>query len=149
MHRVATYSPGVAQIHSPLSDADYKRLADFRYALRRFLQFSENAAAGEMLTPRQHQALLVIRGRTARTTTVGVLAERLCLKHNTAVELVQRLASAGLVSKQASTNDRRAVLLDLTPEGRDRLERLTHANREELKHLGPQLGAFLESLSPS
>ena len=123
----------------PLADADYAKLAEFRHALRQFLFFSEQAAAGEKLTPQQHQALLAIRGRTPGTTTVGVLAERLCLKHHTVVELVQRLESAGLVTKKSSPDDRRAVLLSLTQEGSARLERLSRAHRAELQRIGPEI----------
>lgn len=130
---------------STLTDADYTRLAEFRYALRRFLHFSEGAAAKEDLTPQQHQALLVIRGREAGTTNVGVLAERLCLKHHTAVGLIQRLETAGLVSKQASPGDRRIMVLALTPEGAARLERLTRAHRDELEHLGPEILPLLST----
>lgn len=130
----------------PLTDADYTRLADFRHALRRFLHFSEEAVAKEMLKPQQHQVLLVIRGREPGTTTIGVLAERLCVKHHTAVELVQRLEAAGLVTKQVSPTDRRAMVLALTPEGSARLERLTRSHRNELKQRGPELLEFLSHL---
>ncbi|MFD0893450.1 MarR family transcriptional regulator [Luteolibacter ambystomatis] len=132
-----------------LIDSDYKRLADFRYALRRFLHFSERAAAQEGLKPQQHQALLAIRGREAGTTTVGVLAERLKLRHHTTVELVQRLEAAGLVSKRPSPEDRRAMVLELTLEGSARLERLSRVHRTELKHLGPEIVNFLSTLDPS
>lgn len=128
-----------------LTDADYARIADFRHALRKFLFFSEQAAAAESLKPQQHQALLVIRGRPAGTTTVGALAERLCVKHHTAVGLVQRLEMAGLVDKQPSAHDRRVMVLQLTAEGSARLERLTQAHRTELKHLGPEIAALLST----
>lgn len=130
----------------PLTEADYARLADFRYALRRFLHFSEQAAAGEMLKPQQHQALLAIRGRAAGTMTISILAERLRLKHHTTVELVQRLETAGLVSKQAGEHDRRLMVLSLTPEGSSRLERLTLAHRTELRHIGPELLRLLPDI---
>jgi DNA-binding MarR family transcriptional regulator len=136
----------MSESNEPLLDADYAKLADFRHALRRFLHFSEQAAASEKLTPQQHQALLAIRGRAPGTTMVGVLAERLCLKHHTVVELVQRLESAGLVTKKASPSDRRAMVLALTPEGSARLERLSRAHRNELKHLGPEIVNLLASL---
>ena len=129
-----------------MSDADYTRLADFRHALRRFLLFSERAAAAEGLTAAQHQALLVIRGRAAGTTTISVLAERLCLKHHTAVELTQRLEAAGLVEKQADPADRRAVILALSPEGAARLERLTLTHKSELGQIGPEILTLLQSL---
>ncbi len=75
-----------------MADIDYSRLADFRHLLRNFLNFSEKSAAAEGLAPQQHQALLAHPAGGLRVApTVGILAERLCLKHHTAVELVQRL----------------------------------------------------------
>lgn len=132
-----------------MTDSDYARLADFRFALRRFLQFSGKAAEAEGLTPVQHQALLAIRGREAGTTTIAVLAERLCLKHHTAVELAQRMEIAGLLKKFTSADDRRAVILQLTPEGARRLERLTLMHRAELRQVGPEILAIFNSLAPT
>lgn len=129
-----------------MTDGEYEKLADFRYALRRFLQFSEQAAAGEGLTAVQHQALLAIRGREAGTTTIAVLAGRLCLKHHTTVELVQRLETAGLVVKLTAADDRRAVILKLSAEGSRRLERLTLAHRSELRQVGPEILQLLNQL---
>ncbi len=36
---------------------------DFRYEIRRFLNFSENVARAAGIEPQQHQALLAIKGR--------------------------------------------------------------------------------------
>ena len=129
-----------------LKDADYARLADFRYALRCFLEFSETAVGQEGLTPQQHQALLAIRGSPEAVASVGRLAERLRIRHNTAVELAQRLELGGLISKEASVVDRRLVLLRLTAEGEEKLERLSLVHRAELKELSPQMMALFKSL---
>lgn len=133
---------------APLTDADFARLADFRHALRRFLHFSEQEAATENLTPQQHQALLAIRGRAPGTTTVGVLAERLCLKHHTTVELVQRLEKAGLLTKRPSPDDGRLLVLEATDEGTARLDRLTRSHRAQLALLGPEIMKLLSDLGP-
>ncbi|RYD37416.1 MAG: MarR family transcriptional regulator [Verrucomicrobiaceae bacterium] len=130
-----------------MSGGDYARLADFRYALRRFLQFSEQAASTEGVTPVQHQALLVIRGREEGATTIAVLAERLCLKHHTTVELAQRMEAAGLLVKLASATDRRAVILKLSDKGARCLERLTAAHRAELRQIGPEILQALKALT--
>lgn len=122
-----------------LSDADYARLADFRYALRCFLEFSEGAAAKEGLTPQQHQALLVIRGSPSAVASIGRLAERLRIRHNSAVELANRLELAGLIVRAISTGDRRSVILSLTAEGESRLEILTRVHRNELRQLKPEI----------
>ncbi|MES2659303.1 MAG: MarR family transcriptional regulator [Verrucomicrobiota bacterium] len=129
-----------------LSDADYTRLADFRYALRCFLEFSEIAAGKEGLTPQQHQALLVIRASPAGAANIGRLAERLRIRHNTAVELANRLAASGLIVREPSTEDRRAVMLKLTEEGASRLEILTHVHRNELRQLRPEIVGLFNSM---
>lgn len=131
-----------------LSDADYTRLGDFRYALRCFLEFSELAAAKERMTPQQHQALLVIRASPSAVASVGRLAERLRIRHNTAVELAQRLETAGFITRQPSPDDGRSVLLRLSAEGEAKLEVLTHVHRAELKQLRPEIMALLQSLEP-
>ncbi|MES2438167.1 MAG: MarR family transcriptional regulator [Verrucomicrobiota bacterium] len=131
-----------------LTDADYTRLADFRHALRCFLEFSEIAAGKEGLTPQQHQALLVIRASPAGEANIGRLAERLRIRHNTAVELANRLEAAGLVAREVSATDRRSVVLRLTEDGASRLEVLTHVHRNELRQLRPEIVGLLGSIGP-
>src|SRR5580765_6032649 len=123
-----------------LSKRQHERLAAFRYALRRFLHFSEEAAQSAGLTPQQHQALLVIKGYPGREcVTVGELAERLQIRHHSTVELVDRLAAQNLVVRSTSAKDRRLVLVQLTRGGDEVLERLSAAHTEQLKTLGPEL----------
>lgn len=129
-----------------LTDGDYRKLADFRYELRRFLDFSSNAASCEGLSPQQHQALLAIRGNAEPPSSVGYLAERLRIRPNTAAELAQRLEQAGLITRSENEADRRAMDLELTAEGRRRLEALTLAHRRELSQLRPVVLELLESL---
>jgi DNA-binding MarR family transcriptional regulator len=125
---------------------DYTALADFRYEIRRFLIFSENAARAAGIEPHQHQALLVIKGLPPNhIATVGVLAERLQIQHHSAVELTDRLESNGLIRRARSQADRREVLLGLTLRGEKLLQKLTVAHRAELQLLGPKLLAVLES----
>lgn len=98
-----------------ISEADYQRLSEFRYLIRRFLEFSQLQAQAAGLTPRQHQALLAIKGFPRDgTVTIGELAERLRIRHHSAVELVNRLGEAGLVSRDQDKDDHRRVLLGLT-----------------------------------
>ncbi len=125
---------------------DYTALADFRYEIRRFLNFSENAARAAGVEPHQHQALLVIKGLPANhIATVGVLAERLQIQHHSAVELTDRLESKSLIRRSRSQTDRREVLLGLTLRGEKLLQKLTVAHRAELQSMGPKLLAVLES----
>jgi DNA-binding MarR family transcriptional regulator len=130
-----------------LVDADYRHLAEFRYFLRLFLSFSEDAARAAALSPQQHQALLAIRGFGGKLT-VGELAERLAIKPHSAVGMTDRLVEAGLVVRQASTRDRRQVVLRLTPAGMRKLAKLSKAHREELKRLAPLLAPLLNETGP-
>jgi DNA-binding MarR family transcriptional regulator len=130
-----------------LSKAHYENLAGFRYALRRFLRFSQEAAKRAGVTPQQHQALLAIKGFPGRDiVTVGELAERLQLRHHSAVELLDRLMDLNLVVRQRSTVDRRRVQVRLTERGERILGELSAAHDEQLRRLGPELSAALRQL---
>jgi DNA-binding MarR family transcriptional regulator len=126
----------------PLTDADYERLAEFRYVLRRFLIFSEDAAKKSGLTAQQHQALLAIKA-VHKPMTTGRLAERLSIRHHSAVGLIDRLASKSLVKRLTGPDDRRQVLLALTPKSEALLANLSKAHREELERLAPLLESLL------
>lgn len=127
-----------------LAKADYERLAEFRYLLRRFLVFSEGAADSAGLTAQQHQALLAIKGFPGRDQiSISELAERLAIRHHSAVGLVDRLVSKTLVNRGESRADRRQVLIALTPKADKLLATLSAAHREELKRLAPLLRALL------
>ena len=133
----------------PLNDADYERLAEFRYLLRRFLIFSEDAAGQGGLTAQQHQALLAIRGfGRDKPLTTGELAERLGVRHNSAVGLIDRLLSKSLVKRHSGAQDRRQVLLTLTPKAETVLAKLSAAHRDELKRLAPLLQTLLTHFKP-
>jgi DNA-binding MarR family transcriptional regulator len=130
-----------------LSKAEYEALAEFRYALRQFAAFSEQAAKSIGLTPRQHQALLAMRGFPGRgALTIGELAERLQIRPNSAVGLVNRLQAEGLVARASHAGDRRQVYVSLTARGRALLERLSAAHQAELRRIGPRLRQLLEAL---
>jgi DNA-binding MarR family transcriptional regulator len=127
--------------------ADYQALADFRYALRQFLEFSGSAAKGVGLTPQQHQAMLSIIGAPeGQAVTVGFLAERMLLKHHSTVELVDRLVELDLVMRASDPVDRRKVLLSLTPKAKRLLTKLSAAHLEELRRIRPVFAALLERL---
>ncbi len=123
----------------PLTDADFVALSGFRHALRRFLQFSGDAAVGAGLTPQQHQALLAIRASEGREILVGALAERLLLRPHSATELVNRMEKLDLVRRVAGATDRRQVTIRLTAKGDQLLNGLTEAHRAELRRLRPML----------
>ncbi|HXX18572.1 MAG TPA: MarR family transcriptional regulator [Candidatus Acidoferrum sp.] len=126
---------------------DYQSLADFRYEIRRFLNFSEAAARAAGIEPQQHQALLAIKGRGAGVeTTVGALAERLQVRHHTAVELSRRLEARGWIRRSRSRNDARKVDLRLTRRGEALLKKLSIVHRDELRMAGPRLIVALRSV---
>jgi DNA-binding MarR family transcriptional regulator len=122
------------------TQADYEALSEFRYLIRCFLEFSQNAARAAGLAPRQHQALLAIRGYPGGgLIAVGDLAERLRVKHHSAVELIDRLAAAGLVKRVVDPADQRRVLLKLTSRAEKYLAELSAAHLGELSRIEPLL----------
>jgi DNA-binding MarR family transcriptional regulator len=128
-----------------LSDTDYRALAELRYQLRTFLAFSEGEARGVGLEPRQHQLLLALRALPEeQPATIAALAERLVVKHHTAVELVDRLEERGLLVRKRAEGDRRQVRVRITTQGAVVLRRLTVSHRRELRKAGPALIAALQ-----
>ena len=126
-----------------LDQLDYQRLAEFRYQLRGFLKFSERAASKMGLRPQQHQALLAIKRTPGGHVTIGILAERLGIRHNSAVELIDRLIKNRLVERRHNPTDRREVLIDLTNRADQILAKLSLAHRNEIKKLAPLLIGLL------
>jgi DNA-binding MarR family transcriptional regulator len=123
-----------------LSKADFEQLSEFRYQMRRFERFSEQAAQGEGITPLQYLLLLHIKGYPDRAwATIGELAERLQAQHHGVVALVTRCEALGLVMRKISESDRRQVEVHLLKAGEKVLARLAELHRAELKSLK---GAF-------
>ena len=115
-------------------------LAEFRHQLRMFLSFSETAAQKVGLQSQQHQLLLQIAGAPDEVAaTIGYAAERLGLRHNSAVELSNRCEEAGLIVRKQGGSDRRCVILNISPKGQEVLEALSIDHARELNELGPQL----------
>lgn len=137
--------PGTKRHSERLAKADYETLAQFRYLLRRFLGFSEAAARKTGLTAQQHQALLAIHGFPGRVA-IGELADRLHVRPHSAVGLVDRLCSKGLVHRRRDPLDARRVLIELTVKGRSLLAALSLPHRDELRRLAPLLIPLLTSI---
>jgi DNA-binding MarR family transcriptional regulator len=124
--------------------AEYQALSEFRHLIRCFLEFSQKAAQGVGLTPRQHQALLAIKGFPGGgKVTVGNLAHRLRIRHHTAVELVDRLTEGGLVRRAHDPVDHRRVFLELTELADALLAELSSAHLDELSRIEPMLKEVL------
>jgi DNA-binding MarR family transcriptional regulator len=120
--------------------ADYRALAEFRYQIRLFLRFSEQAARAAGIEPQQHQLLLACKGLPPDSRpTIRTLATRMCLEHNTIVQLADKLEAAGLVKRSQGAKDRREVLLEITPEGDALLADLSTLHRDQLRKSGPTL----------
>jgi DNA-binding MarR family transcriptional regulator len=117
-----------------LSDTDFRRLLAFRDGLRRFLRWSDQQAAAVGLTGAQHQLLLAVRGHDG-APSIGDVAAHLLLRHHSAVELVDRAVTAGLLERVADRDDQRVVRLRLTARGRAKVEALGAAHLEELSRL--------------
>lgn len=131
----------------PLTKSHYESLAAIRYTLRCFTHFSQEAAREAGLTPQQHQALLAIKGAPGRDfASIAELAERLQLRHHSAVGLVNRLVAARLVRREPSAQDRRQVEIHLTRKGEAVIEKLSAIHLEELRQVGPTLRRLLQSL---
>jgi DNA-binding MarR family transcriptional regulator len=130
-----------------LADDDYERLLELRTGLRRFLRWSEDHARAAGLTPAQHQLLLAIRGHPdERGPTVGDVAGYLLLRHHSAVGLLDRAESAGLVAREPDADNLSIVRLKLTERGARTLEELSAQHLEELAHLAPTLHALWDAL---
>ena len=131
-----------------IKDHEYQSLAEFRYQIRRFLHFSEQASRLAGLEPQQHQLLLALKGLAAsgKPASISAVAERLQIQHHSAVELVDRLADRGFVTRSRAPEDRRQVLISLTARGEGELEKLAVCHLDELQKNGPALVAALESL---
>lgn len=115
-------------------------LADFRFELRRFLQFSESASVEAGLQPQQHQLLLQVAGAPEGTpVTIAYAAMRLGLKHNSTVELVDRSEKEELIERTSDKEDKRRAILRLTRKGRQVLQRLSGEHAEELNEMAPRL----------
>ncbi|MGO4570112.1 MarR family winged helix-turn-helix transcriptional regulator [Rhizobium sp. 2YAF20] len=113
----------------------YEGLAGVRLAMRRFLAFSESVVTAAGITSQQYQALLVIKVSPPQGIMIRDLAQQMLLQPNGAVQLVDRLANAGLVERLQSPEDKRSVLVTLTPHGARLLEHLaTDHLREMLTH---------------
>jgi DNA-binding MarR family transcriptional regulator len=134
-----------------MADADYRALADFRFQIRRFLHFSEEAARSQGLEPQQQQFLLTVRALTGSLgPTVGEIAGHLLIRHHSAVGLADRLVEHGLVKRVRGAGDRRQVRIRLTTQGKKTITRLSTIHRSELLSSGPllveSLGALLRQL---
>ncbi|HUI26683.1 MAG TPA: MarR family transcriptional regulator [Candidatus Kryptonia bacterium] len=113
--------------------SEIRNLARFRYAVRKLLRASEEAARKVGLTPQHHQLLLGVAGFTGdEWATVGDLAEFLQVRHHSVVGLLDRAEGIGLVRRTANPEDRREVRVSVTADGNRKLRALASLHRKEL-----------------
>lgn len=130
-----------------LTLTDYQALAEFRYQIRKFLHFSDRAVAEAGLEKGQYQLMLAIKGMPAGVRPrIRELANRLQIQHHSAVELINRLEAGGYVQRERGMEDRREVMLALTPKGEQMLAGLALHHHEQLQTAGPMLVAALRKL---
>jgi DNA-binding MarR family transcriptional regulator len=161
--RIARFGSGIISLHDimridyrgtielaamrNLTLADYQALAEFRHQIRRFLHFSEEAVLKAGMEKQQYQFMLAIKGMPPGTRPrIRELANRMLVQHHSAVELINRMESKGYVQRERGEDDRREVLLALTPKGEQVLAELARHHQDELRSAGPKLIAALQRL---
>ena len=121
---------------APLTKAEFEALSEFRFQIRRFERFSEDAVQACGITPLQYLLLLHVKGFPGRCfATVGELAERLQAKPHGVVALVTRCEEHGFVERRQGTADRRQVEIHLLAAGEKILRQLAELHRTELQSL--------------
>jgi DNA-binding MarR family transcriptional regulator len=128
--------------------AQLGELAEFRYRLRRFLGFSEMAAEAVGISAQQYQLLQVIASAPeGRPASISYVAERMVVRHNSAVELVDRAERSGLVRRIADESDHRRSLVEITGRGAELLALLVAQHLEEIEAEGPEMLRALRALT--
>jgi DNA-binding MarR family transcriptional regulator len=123
---------------------EIQALAEFRYHIRRFLRASEQLLKTAGMKPQQYQLMLHIKASDGEPSTISYIAEKLQIQHHSTVELADRLTRNGLIRRKRAGEDRRQVLLELTPKGEKVLRELAVHHREELRSNGPGLVGSLK-----
>lgn len=147
---MARHKRGSLPSRGAISAGEVNALVQFRYEIRRFLRFSEEAARAAGLEPQQYVLMLAIRGLTAdQAPTIGAIADQLQIQHHSAVELIDRSVNRGLVRRTRNDGDRRQVLVELTAKGDRLLRDLAAHHRDQLSQAAPALVEALTTLVES
>jgi DNA-binding MarR family transcriptional regulator len=130
-----------------ITSAEYRALAELRHRIRLFLREGDSTAHAQGLEPQQYQMLLAIRGlEDGELATIGSLANRLAIKHHSAVELIDRLERRGYVKRLRDKGDRRQVHVSLLPRGEKALAGVVKERISELRASGAALVGAIQSL---
>ena len=131
----------------PLDESDFQHLLELRTGLRRFLRWSDNQAQAAGLTPAKHQLLLAVRGHPGPAgPTIGEVANYLVLRHHSAVGLVDRAVSDGLITREPDPTSRGVVRVKLTRTGAAKLDQLAEAHLQELAQLAPTMRTLWQAV---
>jgi DNA-binding MarR family transcriptional regulator len=123
-----------------LTLVDYQALAEFRYQIRQFLRFSDRAVEAAGLERQQYQLMLAMKGMPEGLhPRIREIAQQMQIQHHSAVELINRLEAGGYVRREKAVDDRRDVLLVLTPKGEKVLAELALHHHEQLQEAAPRL----------
>ena len=132
------------QMDVSLEESKLRSLAEFRFQMRKFLSFSEMASERCGIPAQQYQLMQVIAAMPdEQQSSITYLAERMILRHNSTVELVDRAERAGLVRRESDPTDMRRSLVHLTPEGEKILQQLV---AEHLSELAPRCDHLIHAL---
>jgi len=127
--------------------AKLAELAELRYQLRRFLSFSEMVSEAAGISAQQYQLLQVIAAVPAgQECSISYIAARMVVRHNSAVELVDRAEKAGLVRRVADESDHRRSLVEITARSHELVGQLVAQHLTEIEVLGPELSRTLQRL---
>ncbi len=130
-----------------ITTAEYRALAELRHRIRVFVGEGDAVARAAGLEPQQYLLLLALRGLPeGEDATIRTLADRLALKHHSAVELIDRLEMHGYVRRSRSRDDRRRVLVALLPRGEKLLEQVARDRIGELRASGATLVNTISAL---
>jgi DNA-binding MarR family transcriptional regulator len=149
MQQIATYIAlrYTEGMPGEITTAEYRALAELRYRIRKFVGEGDAVARAAGLEPQQYLLLLALRGLPDGVeATIRTLADRLALKHHSAVELIDRLETHGYVRRSRSRDDRRRVLVALLPRGEKLLEQVARDRIGELRASGAALVAAISAL---
>src|SRR2546426_9692130 len=130
-----------------ITTAEYQALAELRCLIGKFVREGDAVARSAGVEPQQYLLLLALRGLPGGVeASIRTLADRLALKHHSAVELIDRLEAHGYVRRSRSRDDRRRVLVGLLPRGEKLLEQVARDRIGELRASGAALGKAISGL---
>jgi DNA-binding MarR family transcriptional regulator len=131
----------------PVAVKAYQELAEFRYRIVSYLKKADQGARAAGLEPQQYLLLLALRGLPAgHEPSIRVLAERLQVRHHSAVGLIDRLERRGLVRRERAKSDRRRVLVRLTARGNAMLAKVAKQRIADLRTTAPALVRALSAI---